>query len=514
MIQSAFFEHEEKGEEQQRVPGPATGTGADVNAPTAQMFVETHELYGANPWGDLLRLVAFHADDLRLVTGPGQTRLLLWNRASGMWCMQGRGDFQGLADAMLAEANETALEMAKADPTVGARTMSRLGRWCASASSVSATRALKSVSRLAMDPTVQIPRVDAGVLNRVIERPVLLASDQIIGLTDGAVVSPGDLQTHYLLDMTSAPTSYVPDAADREAPGAVMMGTFLRYLGNGNGEILTRRLGWQLCGPHGTLDVIAGDHGALHLLARALRDTLGPSGVHILSMARGTIRARDIAHGMEESRMCVWLGADTPSRFPVWEVNDLICQLHPFRQGNMLALVADWPRDWDALDHRIATTVGWAWRVHGWLVQQGIDVDALLDQDGREYLLAALIRGAVQSSAEFQAGIGSRSAGDPGSVAGTQYSRACAEDLKLAGSSPVHRVLYQALDFTSNADDVMTMADIDDAISAVGGDPVDHAVVGRALRVMCPGVESGRDRIDGTQTRVVRGVSPRSEGRV
>ena len=109
MIQSAFFEHEEKGEEQQRVPGPATGTGADVNAPTAQMFVETHELYGANPWGDLLRLVAFHADDLRLVTGPGQTRLLLWNRASGMWCMQGRGDFEGLADAMLAEANETAL---------------------------------------------------------------------------------------------------------------------------------------------------------------------------------------------------------------------------------------------------------------------------------------------------------------------------------------------------------------------------------------------------------------------
>ena len=179
----------------------------------------------------------------------------------------------------------------------------------------------------------------------------------------------------------------------------------------------------------------------------------------------------------------------------------------------MLLLVADWPEDWDALDHRVAATLGWAWRVQGLLADQGIDVDALLDQDGREYLLAALIGGAVRSCAEFQQGGAARSAGDAGQVAGNEYSLACAEELKLAGSSPVHRVLYRALRFTGDAADVMTMADIDDAMTAVEEDPVDHAVVGKALRVMWPAVESVRDRIAGTQVRVVRGVAPRSEGR-
>ena len=466
------------------------------------MFLTTEDLYAPHAWGDLLRLAVFHEDDVRLVTGPDQTHLLLWNRATGMWRLQGNGDFQGLADAMLAEANETVLNAAQADPTVDARTVKRLRRHCESTGGVSAARALRLVPRLATDPTVQIPRVDATALNGVAEHPVLLAGDRIISLTDGTVVSPGDLQTHYLLDMASAPTSYVPDAADSEAPGAVMMREFLRYLGDGDDRIIARRLGWQLCGHHETLDVISGDHGALRLLARALRETLGPSGVHILSMARGQIRARDVAHGMEQARLCLWLGADTRRRFPVWEVNDLVSQTNSFRQGNLLMLVADWPGDWDTLDCRVAATVGWAWRVQGLLLaDQGIDVDALLDQDGREYLLAALIGGAIRSGAEFRESGASRSGGDLGRVAATEYSLACAEEARLAGSSPIHRVLYRALRFTGDAADVMTMADIDDAITAVSEGAIDHAVVGRALRVMWPAVESGRDRIDGAQVR-------------
>ena len=521
MSQFELFWPEHEGD--QHVPEPMTGPGPVADPPwsegrrtvaKAHLFVGAQELYADNQWANLLRLAAFHQNDVRLVTGPDQPRLLLWNRATGMWRIQGNGDFHGLADAMLAEANEGALEMAEADPTVDARTVKRLKRHCESTGSVSAARALRLVSRLAMDPTVQIPRVDATALNGVADRPVLLAGDQIISMSDGAVVSPGDLQTHYLLDMTSAPTSYVPDAADSEALGAVAMGRFLRYLGDGDDQIIARRLGWQLCGHHETLDVIAGDHSALRVLTRALRETLGPSGIHILSMERGQIRARDVARGMEQGRLCIWLGADTRRRFPVWEVNDLVSQKNPVRQGNALALVADWPEDWDALDHRVAGTFGWAWRVQGQLSDQGIDIDAMLDQDGREYLLAALISGAVRSHAESLAGRTSRSALDPGRVAGTEYSLACAEELRLAGSSPVHRILYRALQFTGDPDDVMTMADIDVAITAIGEDPVDHAVVGRALRVMWPVAEPGRDRIDGVQARVIRRVAPRSDGEV
>ena len=137
----------------------------------------------------------------------------------------------------------------------------------------------------------------------------------------------------------------------------------------------------------------------------------------------------------------------------------------------------------------------------------------MLDQDGTECLLAALISGAVRSGEEFRESGASRSAGTLGRVAGTEYSLACAEEARLAGSSPIHRVLHRALRFTGDADDVMSMADIDDAITAVEEEPVDHAVVGRALRVMWPAVESGRDRIDGAQVRVARGVAPKFEGR-
>ena len=214
---------------------------------------------------------------------------------------------------------------------------------------------------------------------------------------------------------------------------------------------------------------------------------------------------------MEVARLCVWPGADTRSKFPVWEVHYLISQVDSFRQGNVIALVADWPDDWDTLDHRIAATCGWAWRVEGLLDAQGLDVDALLDQDGRECLLSMLVGGAGRSHAELRDSGSSREAGKPGPVATTEYSLACAEEMKLAGSSSTHRILYTALGFTDDPDDVMFMNDIDDAIAAVGEDPVGHHVIGKTIRQMWPAVESGRDRVDGAQARVVRRVAPRSK---
>ncbi len=520
MTQATFLGPDHQDEEGQRVPETAARHGPGVDPPAienwrtgaVELFVGVRDLYAATAWGDALRLVHGHPSDVRLFVGPDLIqRLLLRDRCTGMWHMQGTPSFEGVTDAMMAEAGEEALEMAAADPTVDARTVHRLRRHIETTGGGSAARALRRVPRLAADPTVHIPSVDVSVLNPVAERPVLLAGDQIVGLSDGRVLSPCDLRGHYLLDVAPGPTSYVPDAVTHESPGTAMMRRFLRYLGNGDDEIMTRRLGWQLCGRHATLDVIAGDHRAMRLLARALRETLGPSGVHILSLDRGDIKTRDIAQGMEVARLCVWPGADTRSRFPVWEIHDLISQANPFRQGNLLALVADWPEDWDTLDHRIASACGWAWRVQETLDAQGIDVDAMLDPDGRECLLAMLVSGAVRYHEELQGSGAPRGAGDPGQVAGSGYSRACAEEMRVASSSSIHRALYRAIKFTDDPDDVMTMTGVADALTAVGEGSVGHHVIGKTIRRMWPAVESGRDRIDGVQTRVVRRVAPRSE---
>ena len=494
---------------------PDIGTAGDVveqDGPL-RLFVAPDELYAPTGWGDLLRLVNFRLDDVSLVARADRTwRLLLRNPATGLWRMQGRPDFLPLADAMMADTNLEALRVADATPIVPEKVRRRFQRHIERTPGGADPRALRRASRLAEDQTLPIPRVDASSLNPVGRLPVLLAGDQIVNLTDGAVAPPRDLRTHHLLDMMPGPTAHVPDAAHRETPGAVMMRQFLRFLGNGNEEIISRRLGWQLCGRHATLDVIAGDHGALRLLARALLETLGPSGVHILSMADGHIRARDIAHGLEEARLGVWPGADARSKFPVWEVNDLINQIDPLRQGNLLALVADGPDDWNTLDHRIADTCGWAWRVQEILSDQDIDIDTMLGQDGRECLLSLLVSGAVRSRAEFQDSGTSPETGNPGQVAATEYSLACAEEMKLVGSSPVHRILYRALRFTGDPNDVMTMADVEGAITAVGEDPVAHHVIGKAIRRLWPAAELGRERIDGVQVRVIRRVAPKPDG--
>ena len=99
--------------------------------------------------------------------------------------------------------------------------------------------------------------------------------------------------------------------------------------------------------------------------------------------------------------------------------------------GNVLLLVSDWPEEWEALDHRIAGKCGWAWRVEGRMTDHGIDPDVMLDQDGRQCLLAMLVGGATRSYHQFHATKEQTGIGDPSQVAANDYSRACAEDLRV-----------------------------------------------------------------------------------
>ena len=182
---------------------------------------------------------------------------------------------------------------------------------------------------------------------------------------------------------------------------------------------------------------------------------------------------------------------------------------NPRRQGNVLLLVSDWPEEWETLDHRIAGKCGWAWRVEGKMSDHGIDPDVMLDQDGRQYLLAMLVDGASRAWRQFNASKADTGIGDPSQVAATDYSRACAEDLRVAGANAQHRTLYRALRFTDDSRDVMTLADIDDAVTDTGEEIIPHHVIGKMIRRMWPEVESDRDLMDGTQTRIIRRIAPR-----
>ena len=493
---------------------PASNTTMDDTGQVVSplhLFSTVDELLAPTDWGDALRLANFQRDHIRLTTDrDGRSRLLLHNRATGMWRMEGDPDFQPLFDMMLSKANEEALQFAKNDPTAENNFRKRLRRHIGSSSGGSVSKALKRCTRLADDPCVSINRVDRGSLNPVERRPVILCQDALVSLNDGMVTDPADLKARFLLDMTPAPTAFVPDATDSEAPGAVMMRRFLTYLGNGDATMLSRRLGWQLCGHHQTIDVIAGDCDALALLGRVLQNALGPSGARTLSMGRGAVSARHIADAMEQARICLWMGADTAKALPVWDLHGLITDRDIQLQGNVLLLVADWPTDWETLDHRIAGKCGWAWRVQERLGGQGIDPEIMLDQDGRQYLLAKLVEGAIHGYRQFQDTKEETGIGDPGQVAADEYSRTCAEEMRTTGATHEHGILSRALRFTNNARDVMTLADIDDAITAIGEEPIQHPVVGKILRRMWPDVESGRDRINGVQARVIRRISRRS----
>ena len=94
-------------------------------------------------------------------------------------------------------------------------------------------------------------------------------------------------------------------------------------------------------------------------------------------------------------------------------------------------------------------------------------------------------------------------------MAADEYTQACAEEMQISGADPQHRTLYRAVRFTDDARDVMTLADINDAITSMGEDPILHHVVGKVIRRMWTGVEADRGRIEGTQKRVIRRIAPR-----
>ena len=475
------------------------------------LFSTAEDLFAPTDWGDVLRFTNFRHDQIRLTTDQeGRRRLLLHNPSTGMWRMQEDPDFQPLFDVLLSEANDAALAIVEDDPTIGNRVKGRLRRHIESSSGSSVSKALRRSHRLADDPCVPIDRVASSYLNPVDRHPVILCQRDPVRLNDGTSADPSELNRLFLLDMTPAPTTFVRDAIGSEAPGAVMMQRFLRCLGNGDDTLVCRRLGWQLCGHHQAIDVIAGDCDALALLGRALRDTLGPSGARILSMGRGTVTARRIADSMEQARLSLWMGADTVRTLPIWELHSLTSDLDTRRQGNLTLLVADWPSDWDTLDHRMVAKCGWAWRVEAASPVQGIDADLLLNPDGREYLLAKLVEGAIDGHGQFQATKGETGVGDPVQVAADDFTRACAEELRLAGAAPEHRTLYRALQFTDDDTHVMTLSDVDEAITDIGEEPIPHHVVGKMIRRMWPQVQSSRGRIDGAQTRVIRGITARS----
>ena len=217
--------------------------------------------------------------------------------------------------------------------------------------------------------------------------------------------------------------------------------------------------------------MISADEAALSLLARTLRETLGHGGAEMLSMERGPVKPIAAARAMERSRLCLWPGADSTHRFPIWEANDLANGSDPRRQGNLILLVTQWPNTLESL------------------------------------------HGASRGYHEFEATKRDTGIGDPSRVAANAATRSYAEEMRMAGASDVHRAVQLSLHFTGDANDEMTYADIDDAMKGASLETIAHAVIGRAMREMWRGVESEspRKRIAGVLTRVVKGIVPRTD---
>ena len=309
--------------------------GDDATRDPVTLFITPDELFSPSDWGDVLRLINFRRDDLRLVPNSNQPDrcwdLMLYNRATGMWRVQGNADFLPLWDSLLAGANDEAVRCVEETEIITDRAYKRLVRHVASSSRSSVVRAAKRAIRIADDPLVTVDRIETSSLNQVESFPVFPCNNGMINLADGTTMEPEDLRGHYLLDMAPANVDYRSEFANSNAPEADAMRRFLKYLGCGDGSIIARRLGWQLCGRHQTIDVIAGDLAALELLAQVLHATLGPSGVRLLTMAQGTVKAQNLADGMERSRLCLWSGADTNKGIPVWEIAALVNRADPRR---------------------------------------------------------------------------------------------------------------------------------------------------------------------------------------
>ena len=102
-----------------------------------------------------------------------------------------------------------------------------------------------------------------------------------------------------LLKPAPCPTGCDVDADQADTPGATAMSDFVEWLESGYPGSLTHRLGWQLCGPHRSIDVIAGPDETTHLLilpALPLQQDVGaPVAVAHPGWARPLIRILNAA---------------------------------------------------------------------------------------------------------------------------------------------------------------------------------------------------------------------------
>ena len=199
----------------------------DTTRPTHTPFVTPDEMFAPSDWGDVLRLVNFRRDDIRLVPNAEHPErcwdLMLYNRATGMWRVQGNADFLPLWDSLLAEANEEALRCVEETEIITDRAYKRLVRHVASSSRSSVVRAAKRATRIADDPLVTVDRIETSSLNQVESFPVFPCNNGAINLADGRTMEPEDLRGQYLLDMVPANVDYRSEFANGNTPEADAM---------------------------------------------------------------------------------------------------------------------------------------------------------------------------------------------------------------------------------------------------------------------------------------------------
>ncbi len=218
-----------------------------------------------------------------------------------------------------------------------------------------------------------------------------------------------------------------------------------------------RRLGWHLCGPHKSIDVIVGEgYSGNSTLVLTLISTLGSAGARLLEIKMP----------------------------PVAGLTELVGQENG-RRGNLLLLASDWPEGLDALSDGVKNRLGWALRIPGSMVDTGIDRDLLTEADARECLLLQLVRGAQASLEQWEAISGSYG-GDPGQIAATADTRRFALEAQMAGANPTQRILYAAIRFTGKTEDSMTCSEVNAAIRPVGETPPPRHVSGRAITQIWP----------------------------
>ncbi len=126
-----------------------------------------------------------------------------------------------------------------------------------------------------------------------------------------------------------------------------------------------------------------------------------------------------------------------------------------------------------------------------------IDRQALFQPDALGCLMAMLVEEAPIAMAEAR---------DCGQAAVTHRTQSFAAQARYSGGREMHRCLEDALECTGDPGDILTLAEIAEAITASGGKAPDHAVLGKEIREMWDKVVGGRIPRDGRQQRAIRGV--------